>query len=637
MFLDENNKWIKHEWVSYIGQKKEENIPPANHDWKTYSGKVEIPENTKTIVIGLQMYGPGTVWFDDLEVAYLKETDKAKGKPDKSSEAKERGQDKSVQLSHDDGKQAGRWSFSGGGHAVRFKTLDVDCYLKAVKIYGSRYGEYDVPNEDFSVWLCDKDFNILKEFTFPYSHFRKRGFVRWVTLKTDKVKLPKEFIICASFDPHKTKGIYVYHDAKGKGNSFRGLPGNNLEPFNEGDWMIRAVVQKEETESQMTVEVEQEKEIVATTKAGVLRSLIDSAKPNGTVIIPDGLYTEPIEITKPLTLKGQSRVNCIFEVTANKPAIFVDTAGKGKVTIEGLTIKWQLATSDKNIEYPFALGVKDSKVEIKNCCFEPLGNFKRSPVAVRSVGFSRLNIDTSRFEGFEYVICYGEGTEGAVRDCLIMNCEHQGVILYSGAKAQILRNVITGSKKHAVRSTGGELRMKDNLIINNANRGVYLGNKSAKGAITNNIIMGNGTGISGFARSKVKIENNLVLNNSFAGIDMRDSCSLLIRNNILHGNTRGLALFEEIGKNSNTIGKNTFWQNEVDAENFRKTANSIEADPGFADPENGDFSLRPGPALEHKQGLTNPEILKTLWKRWQKREDKNEPFRKTELKTSQTE
>jgi len=60
--------------------------------------------------------------------------------------------------------------------------------------------------------------------------------------------------------------------------------------------------------------------------------------------------------------------------------------------------------------------------------------------------------------------------------------------------------------------------------------------------------------------------------------------------------------------------------------NFRKTGNSILANPNFADAENGDFSLKPGPALEHKQGLTNAAIFKTLWKRWQNREDKNEPF-----------
>ncbi len=70
LFLDDKGEWIKHEWVSYIGAK-EAGDKPANHKWKEYAGKVEIPENTKTIVIGLQMYGPGTVWFDELEVAYV--------------------------------------------------------------------------------------------------------------------------------------------------------------------------------------------------------------------------------------------------------------------------------------------------------------------------------------------------------------------------------------------------------------------------------------------------------------------------------------------------------------------------------------------------------------------------------------
>jgi len=532
---------------------------------------------------------------------------------------------KSVELSYDDGASGGRKSIAGGGHAVIFEAPAEGCILKAVRIYGSRYGHPGAPREDFHIWLCDKDFNVIEDFPFPYARFM-RGNPRWVTLRVKDIEVPSTFVICAGFDPEQTKGVYVHYDDSGSGNSFTGLPGKEMPVFNEGEWMIRAVVQQGESESQTTVEAEQAKEIGATAKAGSLQSLIDSAQSNGTVIIPDGLYTEPIEITKPLTLKGQSRVNCIFEVTANKPAIFVDTKGKGRVTIEGITIKWQLATSDKNIEYPFALGVKDSKVEIKNCCFEPLGNFERSPVAVRSVGFSKLDIDNSRFEGFEYVICYGEGTEGAVRDCLIVGCGHQGVILYSGAKAQIVRNVITGSGYHAVRSTGGDLQMMDNLIINNANRGVYLGNKSAKGTISNNIIMGNGTGISGFARSRVIIENNIIADNSYAGIGFRNSCGLQIRNNIFRGNQRGWVMFKEGDRNNNGCQRNTFWQNEVDAENFQKTANSIEADPGFTDPENGDFSLRAGPALEHEQGLTNPEILKMLWKRWQKREDKNEPF-----------
>ena len=77
-----------------------------------------------------------------------------------------------VELSYDDGKQAGMLSISGGGHAVKFKSPEDGKFLKAVKIYGSRYGEFEPPAEDFHVWLCDPNFEIIKEFVFPYSEFK---------------------------------------------------------------------------------------------------------------------------------------------------------------------------------------------------------------------------------------------------------------------------------------------------------------------------------------------------------------------------------------------------------------------------------------------------------------------------------
>ena len=207
-----------------------------------------------------------------------------------------------------------------------------------------------------------------------------------------------------------------------------------------------------------------------------------------------------------------------------------------------------------------------------------------------------------------------------------MDSGHQGIILYAGATVEIIGNVVTGSRYHAVRSTGGTLDMTDNLIINNANRGVYLGNRSAGGTIANNVIVGNGTGISGFARTKVKVENNVIADSRYAGIGMRDSCSLTIRNNIFQGNERAWILFKETGGSGNTVQRNTFWQNKIETENLDKTADSITSDPGFVDAGNGDFSLKPGPALQQKQGLTNPGIFKMLWKRWQNRADKNQPF-----------
>ncbi len=69
VFLDENNNWISHKWVAYIGAKNAAD-QPANHDWKKYSGKVNIPPKTKKLCIGLQVYGPGKVWFDDIQASY---------------------------------------------------------------------------------------------------------------------------------------------------------------------------------------------------------------------------------------------------------------------------------------------------------------------------------------------------------------------------------------------------------------------------------------------------------------------------------------------------------------------------------------------------------------------------------------
>jgi RNA polymerase sigma factor (sigma-70 family) len=67
-FIDGDGK-RSHAWVAYIGAK-EANDPPVSHDWKRYEGIVAIPPDTKQIVIAPQIYGPGTVWFDDLDAEY---------------------------------------------------------------------------------------------------------------------------------------------------------------------------------------------------------------------------------------------------------------------------------------------------------------------------------------------------------------------------------------------------------------------------------------------------------------------------------------------------------------------------------------------------------------------------------------
>ncbi|MHC4671731.1 MAG: right-handed parallel beta-helix repeat-containing protein [Planctomycetota bacterium] len=315
-----------------------------------------------------------------------------------------------------------------------------------------------------------------------------------------------------------------------------------------------------------------------------LQRMINNAKAGDTVIIPEGVCRQGIWIDKPLTLKGKSREKCIFELTANNSAIDVATN------------------------------------------FLPLGNFKRCPVALRTKGFSSVSIQSCRFEGYEYTVQFREGSQGLIEDCLVMDSGHQGVSVYADADVTIQRNVITGSKYHGIRNTGGTAEIKDNLIIANDNRGIYLGNKPASGVISNNVIIDNGTGISGFAWTQVEITNNIIAKSSFAGTDMRDSCRLTIKDNIFSNNQRGLALFKESGSNGNKVLKNTIWQNATDWENMEKPKVFINAEPPFTDPDNGDFSLKPGPMAEQKQGLTDPAIHKSLWKLYQMRSNRNVPL-----------
>jgi hypothetical protein len=172
---------------------------------------------------------------------------------------------------------------------------------------------------------------------------------------------------------------------------------------------------------------------------------------------------------------------------------------------------------------------------------------------------------------------------------------------------------VAGSLFHGVRNTGGKMDLRDNLIIDNKNRGVYLGNKSASGQIVNNVIIRNGAGISGFERSELQITNNVIAESNYSGVDMRSSCSLTIRDNIICDNTQGVVEFKEGEVGANKLLANTFWQNKADVNNIEKSANCLNAEPLFNDSKSGDFSLKDGPVKKAGHGLKNPQILKILW------------------------
>lgn len=143
-----------------------------------------------------------------------------------------------LERAHDDGVQVGKGSFAGNGHAVRFAAPGNGWYLTEVRIYGSRYGSWRTPKDDFHIWLCDKDLKIIADFAKPYGHF-KRGRPRWVSLPIEPTKVPSEFVICVAFNPTLTQGVYLGYDASDSGHSLIATAGKPGEAFGAGDWMIR--------------------------------------------------------------------------------------------------------------------------------------------------------------------------------------------------------------------------------------------------------------------------------------------------------------------------------------------------------------------------------------------------------------
>ena len=347
-----------------------------------------------------------------------------------------------------------------------------------------------------------------------------------------------------------------------------------------------------------------------------IQTQINRAEDESEVSIANGTYKSPVTIDRPLVLKGESREKCVLAVSADKPGITVATTEP--VTIESMTIKWQLATSKGRQGPASAVFVKDGRVTLRNCRVIASGSTKRCPAAVACDGFSNVSLENCRFEGFDFTIGYGGGAEGSITDCLILNPGHCGISVYSGSKIDIARNIITGSKYHGVRCTGGTLRLHDNLIIRNKNRGVYLGNKSASGRISNNVIVGNGTGIGAFAQSDVTIENNVILDSSYAGLGTRDSCPLTVRNNIFQNNNRGIVLFEETGRMRVDVGRNSFWNNKTNTENLATPETAILVDPRLTAEKDGDFVPQAADLQDKRQGLSDAQIFPALWEKWKR-------------------
>ena len=78
---------------------------------------------------------------------------------------------------------------------------------------------------------------------------------------------------------------------------------------------------------------------------------------------------------------------------------------------------------------------------------------------------------------------FAGGAKGSITGCLVSNPGHCGITAGPESTVSVTGTIVTGSRYHGLRCTGGELNAENNLVIANKNRGFYLGNKPARGTI----------------------------------------------------------------------------------------------------------------------------------------------------------
>lgn len=152
-------------------------------------------------------------------------------------------------LKHDDSVPAGIEAMSSDGFAMRFDTPDGRWCLRGLLIHGDGTGQFWPPDNSFLVWLCDRSFKTIAQFSFPCSLLDEER-PKWITLPIeDPVLLPPHFILCVYVQQMPKRAIRVSHDRAGDGQALVGLPGVRSKSFGKGDWLIRAVIDQPKSES----------------------------------------------------------------------------------------------------------------------------------------------------------------------------------------------------------------------------------------------------------------------------------------------------------------------------------------------------------------------------------------------------
>jgi len=343
-----------------------------------------------------------------------------------------------------------------------------------------------------------------------------------------------------------------------------------------------------------------------------LQDAIDDASRGDTIVIPNGTYTQPIIIDKNLTLDGK---DATLEVVSDLPAIKIDTSKL--VTLKNLEIRYKSENPNPresdNIAAIYCEGgdllIENSSVKWTRKGWNP------NIYAVFATDQSTLQIKGSLFDGFGIYIM--EKSEGCVEDCLIINSEANGIWIRRKSSGVLRRNIIARSKWMSVcLGYRAETVIDSNLIINGKLSGIESLDSTA--TICNNLIIGTESDGIKIGVGDTEMANNVILRSGKAGVSIHPKALFDIEENVIVDNNVGFRRFSPDYDGKGTIdvnGKNLVYRNKTQSKGVDLSSKTIEVNPEFTDADAGLFSLESREA--GKMGLTDSEIIQTLWKKWE--------------------
>ena len=287
-----------------------------------------------------------------------------------------------------------------------------------------------------------------------------------------------------------------------------------------------------------------------------IQAAVDAAEAGAVICLARGVWTETIEIDKPLTLAGRGAGR-----TTIQAALIPGPAGRATgqdaelldVKVEGLTFSGRGGGT--------ALEISGwARVEVRNCAI--IGRLYGVQVSdsasltltgstvsdspqrgIVLANSARASIISSRIQANRgHGLWLSGSAQATLLDSEVSSNNGHGLWLWDEAQVMLTGSSISGNRGHGIWLTGqSEARLDRSQVSGNANQGI-MAEGSVKVELTDSQVLSNWHGIELAREARATVTACTVSRNTFDGIRVQHSGHAAVSSSVISANRRGVWL-----------------------------------------------------------------------------------------------